>query len=217
MNNSPVDTRKTRLALTTAILLTVSLTFVANPLYSLATYLPIRVALLLAVQAAFFMIAIVSNNLIEKRKFEELGYTRENFAGQFMWAGIIFVVLLAVFIGFPLLLGAKDMFGNADVLLFAVPYRFLVGFAEETLFRGYVLGALLRLKSPKIGAIIISSVLFGVWHFIGSGNLMQVILTTLIGAVFAIGLVYAKRCTTLSISLAHGAYDATLSVLASAL
>jgi membrane protease YdiL (CAAX protease family) len=214
MNNNPVERRKTRLALTTAILLTVALTFATTPLYSLATYLPIRIVLLFAVQAAFFMIAIVSNNLIEGRKFRELGYTREDFSGQFMWAGIIFVVLSAVFIGLPLLLGVRDMFGNADMLLLAVPYRFLVGFAEETLFRGYVLGALLRLKFPKIGAIIISSFLFGAWHFIGSGNVVQVLLTTLIGAIFAIGLVYAQRCTTLSIALAHGAYNATLSVLA---
>jgi membrane protease YdiL (CAAX protease family) len=92
----------------------------------------------------------------------------------------------------------------------------IVGFAEETLFRGYILNSLLRLDVPKIVAIAVSSAMFGAWHFIGSGNWAQVLITAIAGSVFAVTFVYGKKrgVGLLSIALAHGAYDLLLQVLA---
>jgi membrane protease YdiL (CAAX protease family) len=125
------------------------------------------------------------------------------------------VGLAVLFIGIPLMLGFGDnMFPSKDALWFAIPYRLIfVGFAEETMFRGYLLGSMSRQMKSRIVPVIVTSLLFGAWHIL-NGNLLQAIMTSIIGFILALPRMYAKDCSTLSVSLAHGAYDALLSVMA---
>ena len=50
-----------------------------------------------------------------------------------------------------------------------------------------------------------------------SGNIMQLALTTVIGALFCFFRLKIKNCTTLSLIICHGVYDAMISVWASTL
>ena len=62
-----------------------------------------------------------------------------------------------------------------------------------------------------IAAFVISSVLFGLFH-IFSGSIVQVILTAMIGLLLCICKRKIRHCTLLSLILAHGIYDALISV-----
>ncbi|MCL2352289.1 MAG: CPBP family intramembrane metalloprotease [Firmicutes bacterium] len=166
------------------------------------------------IQALLVPIALIANGPIEKQPFAALGYRWGNIKKQLLWAAALLAILSAMFIGLPLLFGARDIFPARDSLWFAVPDKLVfVGFAEETMFRGYMLNAFNRLTGSKIAAVALSSLLFGFWHFIGSGDLLQVAMTAVIGLIIAIPCAYARNCSTLSAALAHGAYGAFLSVL----
>ena len=56
-------------------------------------------------------------------------------------------------------------------------------------------------------AIIISSLLFGLFH-IFNGNIIQVFVTALIGFLYCIFREKIKGCTLLSLIITHGVYDA---------
>jgi membrane protease YdiL (CAAX protease family) len=178
----------------------------------------LRIAAILSLQVLLFGGALVANGVIEKQPVTALGFTGKNIGHQLLWAAALFAVLSVLFIGVPLILGFGDnMFPHKDALWFAVPYRLLfVGFAEETLFRGYMLNSMSRQMKSRLAPAIITSLLFGMLHLI-NGNIIQVAMTFVIGLFLTLPRVYAKNCSTLSVSLAHGAYDALLSVLAVAL
>ena len=67
------------------------------------------------------------------------------------------------------------------------------------------------LFGSTVGAIIGSSVLFGLFHFMG-GNIGQIILTGFMGTIFCLCRVKIKNCTMFSLIIAHGVYDALTTV-----
>ena len=214
MKTEKQSNKRTVAGIVIAIVLAVGLTLCVPSLYASVTAMPLRITVFFSVQVALFAIALFANRIIEKKPFSDLGFTKEGLSSQFIWAGVLLVGLSVVFIGIPFLFGIRDIFPARDNLLFAIPYRLVfVGFAEETLFRGYLMKAIQKLIKSKIATALLSSVLFGAWHFILSGDILQVIFTTIIGLIFAIPVLYSKKCTVLSTSLAHGAYDALLAVL----
>lgn len=86
---------------------------------------------------------------------------------------------------------------------------FGVALAEELIFRGYIFNKLLEIKNHRWFAIIISSVLFGLFH-VFSGSITQVLITALLGFLYCIFREKIKGCTLLSIIIAHGVYDALI-------
>jgi len=69
-------------------------------------------------------------------------------------------------------------------MLFYLIYDFLfVGFGEEFIFRGYFIQRLAEEKSDLF-AVIFSSLLFGLWHFPNGHDVLQVIMTTLLGLLY---------------------------------
>mgnify|MGYP001521839081 CR=1 FL=1 len=87
---------------------------------------------------------------------------------------------------------------------------------EEFVFRGFIFEKIKRVAGKDIIAVIISSVFFGVFHFF-SGNLVQMVMTACIGAFFCFCRLKIKNCSTLSLIIGHGVYDALITVFASAL
>nr|MCR5146583.1 CPBP family intramembrane metalloprotease [Clostridia bacterium] len=83
---------------------------------------------------------------------------------------------------------------------------FGVAVAEEFIFRGYLLNILKRMSKNTIIPIIVTSLLFGLFHIL-NGNIIQVIVTTLIGLILVICKEKIKNCTLLSLIIAHGLYD----------
>lgn len=93
---------------------------------------------------------------------------------------------------------------------------FAVGFVEEFVFRGFVYEKIKSISQKDMIAIIGSSVLFGVFHLF-SGNIVQMIMTACIGAFFCFCRLKVKNCSTLSLIIGHGVYDALITVWASTL
>jgi membrane protease YdiL (CAAX protease family) len=86
---------------------------------------------------------------------------------------------------------------------------FGVALAEELIFRGYLFTKLLEIKNSRWFAIILSSVLFGLFH-IFSGNIIQVLMTAVLGFIYCIFREKAKGATLVSLIIAHGLYDAMI-------
>ena len=64
-------------------------------------------------------------------------------------------------------------------------------------------------------AVVVSSVLFGLWHYPGGQDVLQVIMTAAIGAIYATARLRVRHCSTLATGTAHGLHDLTLLTLAS--
>lgn len=90
-------------------------------------------------------------------------------------------------------------------------YLFLVGPAEELVFRGYLFHALSQVtRSPSL-ACALTSLLFGAMHLRG-GDLLRVISTALLGLIFTLPLLRGKRAISISIS-AHSIHNTVLELL----
>lgn len=90
----------------------------------------------------------------------------------------------------------------------------VIGPVEELAFREYIQGTFLSLfKRYGWLAVLLTSLLFGLWHFIFSGDFFQLAFTTLIGAAIGFVRLRIKNGTYIAISLGHGLYDALLGVI----
>jgi membrane protease YdiL (CAAX protease family) len=100
---------------------------------------------------------------------------------------------------------------NPEVFLVMVPISLLlVGPGEELLFRGVVQGLFKRAYGP-IPAILITSVLFGVAHYLalsGSGKVVYVAVAAILGLV--LGTVYELSDNVAVPALTHGLWNAYL-------
>lgn len=117
--------------------------------------------------------------------------------------------------------GAYVDSGKRYTYLWQFAYEFLyciaaVGLAEELVFRGFIYNKIKKISGNDIAAIIGSSVLFGIFHLFG-GNIVQMIMTAFIGAFFCLCKLKIKNCSLLSLIIAHGIYDALITVWASVL
>ena len=156
---------------------------------------------------------------IRKRPFWTLGFRREEIGKQVLFGFAIFAMLAALVTVAVILLGSRRQIllplrKSGPALLSSIAFDLiLVGPVEETLFRGYFLNRLQVLTRSGAGGIIFSSILFGAWHFPGGQDILQVLLTAVIGALFSYCILRFRNCTTLSVMIAHGLHDSFLLVL----
>lgn len=154
---------------------------------------------------------------INKEKIVELGFHKKNIPAQ-IGLGLILALLLSLFFTvIPILLGFEYLVGNTQYTeVWQFVYEFVytilgVALIEELIFRGYIFYKLLQIKESKAFAIITSSIIFGLFH-IFHGYVMQVILTTILGIIFCVLREKIKNCTTLSLIIMHGVYNALIVV-----
>lgn len=156
-------------------------------------------------------------------RWRDYGFTKEKIGRQIGIGLVIALVMSAVLTLLPHLVGLKDWVDNGARSLEAwqvvsefVYTIFAVAAVEELVFRGFFYRRLELLFDSDIMPIVGSSILFGLFHMY-LGNLVQVIVTTLIGILFCVLRKKIKGCTTLSLIVAHGVYDAMISVWAALL
>ena len=132
--------------------------------------------------------------------------------------GVILALLMSLFLTLiPILFGFKEMVGNtsySELWQFAYNFVYLtigVALAEEFVFRGYFFHKLLEIRDSRWFAMIVSSMLFGLFH-IFYGNLIQIIITALIGLLYCVMREKIKNCTLLSLVIAHGLYDGMITL-----
>ena len=161
--------------------------------------------------------------LVNKDKLVDYGFSKDKKKFQ-----IIVGILIGVAMSFILTL-IPHLFGFGEYVDSGKRYKYLwqfiyeffyciaaVGFVEEFVFRGFVYEKIKSINQKDMIAIIGSSVLFGVFHLF-SGNIVQMIMTACIGAFFCFCRLKVKNCSTLSLIIGHGVYDALITVWASTL
>ncbi|NLY43394.1 MAG: CPBP family intramembrane metalloprotease [Clostridiaceae bacterium] len=221
MNNNLKELRSREKSLFVQLLIAVLGVFAAgfgvflfNQHLLMSFSLPSRMILMIVTQWLLFLVPGILM-IVNKEKFSEIGFIKEKIALQIGIGVLIAVSMSLVFTILPIILGFKDMVGNiAYTQTWKIVYHFFyaifgVALAEELIFRGYIFHKLLEIKNSKWFAIIISSLLFGLFH-IFNGNIIQVFMTALVGILFCIFREKIKGCTLLSLIIAHGVYDAMI-------
>jgi uncharacterized protein len=175
----------------------------------------------LAVHVSPFVVilgALVAAARLEGRRLSGvLGWSTEHLGRQVL-IGLALVTVTLSLVLVPALLG-YSVLGDGETrplvfLYLAVRTFLLVGFVEELAWRGYVLGGAERALGSAPWAVVVSSALFGLWHFPGGHSLVQVVVTGFIGAIYATARLKVRHCSTLATGIAHGSHDLVLLVLA---
>ncbi len=178
---------------------------------------------MLGVIASYWIIAFVPILVMARSsgKLSAYGFTKTSISKQVLlgiFAGLIMSFALTLL---PHLMGLGKYVDNGRryQYFWQFMYEFLycifaVGAVEEFVFRGLIYGKIRDIFSGEWPAIILSSILFGFVH-IFSGNLIQVIATSVLGLIFCLIRLKISGITTLSLIFSHGVYNAMISVWAS--
>ncbi len=127
--------------------------------------------------------------------------------GLLMWVGLSLLLSLGVVIFGPDLIGTHQSYTALQLIGNLLYFILIIGPVEEFIFRVYVQETLVSLFSRhKWIGVVISSLLFGLWHII-NGSLLQVLIAFVVGLIFGLMKHYIKDCTWISVSLAHGLYN----------
>jgi len=176
--------------------------------------LPLRAVLMVATQWLLFLVPGFLM-LARKERMQDFGFTK-NALGKQIMIGLSIAFVMSVFLTvIPILLGFQQMVGSTNYTrAWQFAYEFLykicgVALVEELIFRGYIFNKLMIIKNNKCLAIIVSSILFGLFH-VFNGNLMQILITALIGVIYCLCREKIKNCTILSLIVAHGIYGALI-------
>ncbi len=173
----------------------------------------------------YWLIALIPIIVMQVNKdtLADYGFSKDKKIFQIIAGILIGVAMSFILTLIPHLLGFGEYVdsGKRYEYLWQFIYEFFycifaVGFVEEFVFRGFVYEKIKSISQKDMIAIIGSSVLFGVFHLF-SGNIVQMIMTACIGAFFCFCRLKVKNCSTLSLIIGHGVYDALITVWASAL
>jgi membrane protease YdiL (CAAX protease family) len=156
---------------------------------------------------------------LSETPWREIGYVRPRNWILSVAAGVALGVVLKLAmkaIVMPLL-GAPDvnqafqfLAGNRALLPAAIWMMLVAGFAEETIWRGFLFERLGRLFGPgapaKAAIAVITSALFGLVHYPGQGvpGVQQAVI---VGLLFAT--IYAASGRLFMLMVAHAAFDLT--------
>lgn len=171
----------------------------------------------------FYLLVPVCFMKAEKMKWKEIGIVEDRFFVQVLTGFLIGVIEVAVIVGLTVSLGFQDQLGSPlyengwQYIIYFFYAIFAVGLFEEIFFRGYIykkLSDVFYTKSKilyKACVIVISSLLFGICHFVGNGSFLQdvpqVLLATISGIFYCILREKIKSCTLISLIVMHGVYD----------
>ena len=161
--------------------------------------------------------------VVNKDKLTDYGFKKEKITLQIIAGVMIGVAMSLILTLIPHLFGLGEYVdsGKRYEYLWQFIYEFFycifaVGFVEEFVFRGFIYQKIKSINYKDMIAIIGSSVLFGAFHLFG-GNIIQMVMTACLGAFFCVCRLKVKNCSTLSLIIAHGVYDALITVFASIL
>jgi len=159
--------------------------------------------------------------MVHKDKLTDYGFNKNKIAVQIIVGILIGIAMSLILTLIPHLFGFGEYVdsGKRYIYLWQFIYEFIycilvIGFVEELVFRGFVYEKIKRISQNNLVAIISSSVLFGVFHLF-SGNIVQMIMTACIGTFLCFCRLKIKNCSLLSLIIAHGVYDALITVWAS--
>ena len=127
---------------------------------------------------------------------------------------VLAVCILAVYDNIRGYGNPGDGFDNVEqVVKIVVRQFFFTAPTEEFIYRVGIQEELERLlEKYKFIAPLVSSVLFGLYHII-CGTWTQVLIAIVTGLVFGYAKAYIKKCTYLTVVIAHGVYNCLVTML----
>lgn len=156
------------------------------------------------------LITMLFCKLIQKRKMNTLGFTKEGAGREYLIGlGVGFVmfssaVLICVLTGAIKIEGFSETFGVGMFLLFLLGYM-LQGMSEEVLCRGYVMVSIGRRYSMWV-AVISNAVIFAALHLLNSGISVLAFINLVLFGVFA-SLYFLKRGNIWGIAALHSVWN----------
>ena len=173
--------------------------------------IPIRLVLLILLYWSLLIPIFIAT--FKRNKLEIFGFTKNHIFTQILVGVGLALVVSFVLTAVPILLGFREFVGGKPKYTYfpLIAYDFLymliaVSFVEELIFRGYIFHQIKSFNNSKWLAIILSSIIFGFFH-IFSGNIVQVIVTSLIGIMFCVLRDKIKHCSILSLIIIHGLHN----------
>lgn len=146
---------------------------------------------------------------LSKKSLRDVGLLRVHLVRQLIVGGVIGGILLVVCGAFT----GWRFFANG-CSLYIVLSQLLVAFAEELFFRGYLLEMMKDVARTSERAVIVSALLFGLWHYPISHNIGLVIITFFLGAIYGtLRTLFAKtekEIGIVSLSIAHWLFNVVL-------
>lgn len=146
---------------------------------------------------------------MSKKSLRDVGLFRVHFVRQLIVGGVIGGILLVVCGAFT----GWRFFANG-CSLYIVLSQLLVAFAEELFFRGYLLEMMKDVARTSERAVIVSALLFGLWHYPISHNIGLVIITFFLGVIYGtLRTLFEKtekEIGIVSLSIAHWLFNVVL-------
>ena len=173
----------------------------------------------------YWFIALIPGIVMKlsEDKLNNYGFTGNRIGKQIVSGIIASLVMSFLFTFLPHIIGMGNYVDNGSRYRYFWQYLFefaycivSVSAVEEFVFRGVLYYKIKKIGGREWIAIVFSSALFGLFH-IFQGNLIQIVMTGLLGIVFCLLRLKIRGFTTLSLIFAHGIYDALISVWASIL
>lgn len=159
-------------------------------------------------------IVIYTVKVIEHQSLESIGFDFKNIIKNVVLGIGIFALLTAVFYSYYFIVyGIEPKFVHLSLfqtLLKMVYFICFVGFTEELIFRGYLLDRLKEILNSKIYAVLLSSVIFALWHFPTSYYFGQVIFAFFFGIILSTIRVKTKGNIILALAIGHGLYNSCM-------
>ena len=116
---------------------------------------------------------------VSKKSFRDIGLFSSRLLRQLaigVVIGAIFFIVGGILTGWSI-----SFTGNS---LYFIVGQILVAFSEELLFRGYILTMLRDITRTPDQAVIISALIFGLWHYPTSHNIVLVFMTFFTGTIY---------------------------------
>lgn len=174
-----IDTKKKSILLITiAIVFSLLITLLAVSIYQHGNLPPIGNRV---VQNVTYIVMLGATFLLMKvsgKQFKEYGLFREKLMRQILIGFAISGIALVLFSFIGWRPSAKES------ICYLILSQILVGFSEELLFRGLILTLMRDIVKNTNQAVVLTAVLFGVWHFPISHSVSHVVSACLIGAVY---------------------------------
>lgn len=198
---------RTIILVTIPLLLSMGIILAATYIRGIAPFFSAKIvqiiAYLLILLIAFIFIKLSGKSL------REIGLFRSHLVRQIIVGVIIagiFLIVAGIFTGW-------HFFSKVDSIYFLLS-QILVAFSEELLFRGYLLAMFKDIAKTPDRAVIISALIFGLWHYPISHNIGLVLITFFAGAVYGtLRTVFEKtddEIGLVSLTIAHWAFNSIL-------
>ncbi|MHB8050859.1 MAG: CPBP family intramembrane glutamic endopeptidase [Coriobacteriia bacterium] len=179
--------------------------------------------LIIIYELSFYVImvgcAVVANKLNRRSLFDGLGFRARPVGRQVVIGLAVFAVTISfVLVALALAQDRTQVLSfkaRTPLVLFYYLIHSLVfvGVGEELLWRGYFFNRAREITGSGAWAVVLSSVLFGLWHYPSGHDILKVIVTAGIGAIYAVVRWKIRDCSTAATGLAHGLHDSTILVL----